>query len=974
MVYTSNFRGARTDSNVSMTLFGEKRDTGERKLRTPSSLRPLILERSTQCESVMTTGASDQPDRDGDGVGDALVGGAFAEYNITVYTSDMRGAGTDANVFIEMYGTKGAVGETRLDDKANNFERNMRDVFKIKSSDVGDVEKVEEVVIRHDNAGLSPGWLLQQIEVYIGNTGKQIEVHNGNTGKVYFFSCNAWLKKEGADLSALRKELFVSDPNDSGKWFRIPLNPKSYLSALRKELFLSDTSDSVVTSDIRGAGTDADVSLVIYGERGDTGERKLDSAGHNDFERNQTDTFFVTSPNVGMMQKIKVRSSNSGLGAAWHLARVEITSSATGETLPFPYNNWFDKEHGLEHVIWPDRDGDGIGDVGAMGDMVKYRVYVYTSDIRGAGTDANVSIEIHGDKAFIGNTQIENRSNNFEQNNFEQNMKDEFEVAGYGDRNIKKNMIGDILDSKNIKDEFEVTGSDVGEIQRIVIGHDNSGLGGAWHLAQVEIFHPVLQKTYVFACNEWPASTDNVKGLDGCKRELLTGSAAAAAGLVSYKVLVKTSDVRGAGTDADVFITVYGPKGDTGERELDSSNNDFERNKLDTFVLTGPDIGEPDHIKIRSTNSGLGAAWHLDKEDVMSSARNNSSSFPFNNWIDQKPSYLAHLFPYHASALFLPMSCCLLLRHGTWRSNSGLEHITWRDGIEGQSVPQVDYRVNVYTSDMRYKNIEYRVNVSTSDIRGAGTDANVFVELHGMLGVVGQQSLERGNLDTFVVKGTDIGDVEKVIVWHDNAMMGSAWHLQSIDVFNPATQRTYYFPCDAWLEETKAEGIDGCKKVLLEGGAGAAAKSKYKVEVKTSDVRGAGTDADISIQVFGKTGDTGSKVLDDSKDNFERNMLDTFFVEGPDIGDIQSCRIVCDGSGLGAGWHLDYIIVTNMSTGATAKFLYKDWVDDKKGWSHTLFPEGVTPNLARVMDYQVTVYTSDIRGAGTDGDVFITLA
>lgn len=34
-----------------------------------------------------------------------------------------RGAGTDANVFMEMYGTKGSVGQTRLDNAANNFEK-----------------------------------------------------------------------------------------------------------------------------------------------------------------------------------------------------------------------------------------------------------------------------------------------------------------------------------------------------------------------------------------------------------------------------------------------------------------------------------------------------------------------------------------------------------------------------------------------------------------------------------------------------------------------------------------------------------------------------------------------------------------------------------------------------------------------------------------------------------------------------------
>ncbi len=47
-----------------------------------------------------------------------------------------------------------------------------------------------------------------------------------------------------------------------------------------------------------------------------------------------------------------------------------------------------------------------------------------------------------------------------------------------------------------------------------------------------------------------------------------------------YRVLVKTGDTRGAGTDSDVFITVFGPKGDTGEQELDAAGNNFERNKV----------------------------------------------------------------------------------------------------------------------------------------------------------------------------------------------------------------------------------------------------------------------------------------------------------------------------------------------------------------------------------------------------------
>ena len=48
----------------------------------------------------------------------------------------------------------------------------------------------------------------------------------------------------------------------------------------------------------------------------------------------------------------------------------------------------------------------------------------------------------------------------------------------------------------------------------------------------------------------------------------------------TYKVSVMTGDVYGAGTDANVFLTIYGDQGDTGERKLSKSetnSNKFER-------------------------------------------------------------------------------------------------------------------------------------------------------------------------------------------------------------------------------------------------------------------------------------------------------------------------------------------------------------------------------------------------------------
>ena len=51
-----------------------------------------------------------------------------------------------------------------------------------------------------------------------------------------------------------------------------------------------------------------------------------------------------------------------------------------------------------------------------------------------------------------------------------------------------------------------------------------------------------------------------------------------------YKVTVYTGDKYGAGTDANVHITLFGECGDSGERKLDTKKkNNFERNK---YVFT----------------------------------------------------------------------------------------------------------------------------------------------------------------------------------------------------------------------------------------------------------------------------------------------------------------------------------------------------------------------------------------------------
>ena len=52
-------------------------------------------------------------------------------YDITTFTGNVRNAGTDAKVFITLYGDKGVAHKLPLESKVDNFERGAEDNFTI---------------------------------------------------------------------------------------------------------------------------------------------------------------------------------------------------------------------------------------------------------------------------------------------------------------------------------------------------------------------------------------------------------------------------------------------------------------------------------------------------------------------------------------------------------------------------------------------------------------------------------------------------------------------------------------------------------------------------------------------------------------------------------------------------------------------------------------------------------------------------
>ena len=78
----------------------------------------------------------------------------------------------------------------------------------------------------------------------------------------------------------------------------------------------------MITGDKKGAGTDANVSITIFGKSGQTDKLPLKSKSKNVFERNQSDIFTIKAKCVGPMTKIRIEHDNSGAAAGWYLERV----------------------------------------------------------------------------------------------------------------------------------------------------------------------------------------------------------------------------------------------------------------------------------------------------------------------------------------------------------------------------------------------------------------------------------------------------------------------------------------------------------------------------------------------------------------------------------------------------------------------------------------------------------------------------
>lgn len=231
-----------------------------------------------------------------------------------VFTGNKSGAGTNANVFLTMFGDKGDSGEHQLSKSENHFdkfEKNQVDKFYIENADLG---KLTKIFIRHDDSGIRSDWFLDRVEI-------NDDLHNDK----YIFYCERWLAKKKGDNKLGR---YIAEKNFKGE-----LTSNSSLNSSRKGSVLSMDSYASKSPRVKRRelekipenaipytvkvrtgknfdhGTSSNVWINIRGSKKETGKIPLEILGDRSrFDPDSIENFSFDAEDIKRLKSIEVKT------------------------------------------------------------------------------------------------------------------------------------------------------------------------------------------------------------------------------------------------------------------------------------------------------------------------------------------------------------------------------------------------------------------------------------------------------------------------------------------------------------------------------------------------------------------------------------------------------------------------------------------------------------------------------------------
>ncbi|KAK7089100.1 hypothetical protein V1264_024285, partial [Littorina saxatilis] len=465
---------------------------------------------------------------------------------------------------------------------------------------------------------------------------------------------------------------------------------------------------------------------------------------------------------------------------------------------------------------------------------------------------------------------------------------------------------------------MQVNLMDVAPVKKLRLQVDRrKATKGSFHLKKIELKNMATRTTTEFhhdgllaTGKEGSRTCVDIAAME-CGRKLLEE--------IKYSFTVKTSSVNGAGTDANVYIVLFGVNGDSNELHLKTSetNRDpFEKGQEDVFPFRDVlSLGELYKMRVWHDNKGFGAAWHLASIDVRDHSNGRVYAFPCHRWLSSSDD---------DKQILRELTC----------------------GNPSRSPDSVSYEIEVTTAD---EDDSGTVHDGWLVLRGSTATTEVRLDLANS---DQHRILRRGQTNCFTLNSPHLGKLETCTVGaceRQDCSIQTAegtkdWQCDQVTVTDTFTGIRTTFALKSRVPVSKKDGIV-CNAVQWEETHWAKVKNlhpvKYEVAVYTGDVQRAGTDANVTITIFGTLCDTGKRPLKQRmRDLFERGQEDKFVLEALGLGVLTRVHMEHDNSGFNPGWLLDRVEVTDMGTNTTTVFRCGQWLDIDHGTTRDLVPSG----------------------------------
>ncbi|CAF0753759.1 unnamed protein product [Rotaria sp. Silwood1] len=584
-------------------------------------------------------------------------------------------------------------------------------------------------------------------------------------------------------------------------------------------------SITVKTGDFRNSGTNGPVYVNIFGRDGKQTQDILLSGHDKPFSQGCTRKFQINAVDIGKPQRIIIRHEDNLTG--WYVDYIEI--SVHNFLVRFVANRWLSRsknDRKLEAELF-----------GSEQPAVIYNVEIQTGDEQIEPLDSPVYMQVYGTTTATPKLFFDSKNPSF---------------------------------TKDSISKFTIASNNVGEIQRIIIGHEGLGKINDWYLKSIKVQMLSQQQEYVINKLLSPTQGDQQLFVELSQNKPRSPSPPVPP---KYFVTIQTANVSQKETAENVEMIVRGSDGQIAKILLNDYAKSidkqlFQQGNLDEFEIEHDDIGNIESITIGFSDTKHKEAWLLEYVDI---------------------KYKETVYRFQAQC---------------WLSSRLGPNFSWM----------------TIKPEINDDDLNYNVIVETGE---SGIDANVILCIYGDENTTTNLALrttkdgsdakfDPDSILEFDLKAIDVGKIKKINIGHDGEGSERQWFLKSIQI--DKKDEHYTFTANRWLstekddQNTYIDLLVDERKTPPSSPVPKKDQATYTITVVTSSEEDAGTKSGVLMTIFGDKDKTKQFELTNTKQGdkalFESGKTNEFEMELDDVGHINKINIGLDGTDGHPTWHL----------------------------------------------------------------------